>query len=245
MPRRKKRAKFVEGYGAAGDPRDKAEKRANQEEQANHEEPQQTSQEEQASQEEPQHGQPEERKQVLDGGVEESKTEERSKLLPRPPPIVLGPAFWGVPDEERDALVEGGVKALGRTSPQMDLLLYGSSPEFIALRVQFEVEVRELRLKATPELFEERMAELTRRHLDVAAVDLALQRRRITAEGHARDVAVELHMPPEQVATELHQRRIHDCVLQLFKVLTRRRLSVLRGEPLPRLDSVFAKVKLE
>ncbi len=223
VPRRKKRAKFVEGYGAAGDPRERVVA-----EQVAHDEPP---------------------VRAEAGGAEECKSgaaeAKEDARLPRPPPIVLGPAFWGVADEERDALVEGGVKALGRTNPQMDLVLYGSSPDFIALRTQFEVEVRELRLKASPEMFAERMAELTRRQLDVAAVDSALQRRRITAEGHARDVAAELHMPPDQVATDVHQRRIHDCVLQLFRVLTRRRLSVLRGEPLPRLDSVFAKVKLE
>ena len=144
-----------------------------------------------------------------------------------------------------DSLVEGGVKITGKTNPLLDLVLYGGSPDFIALRMQFEVEVRQLRMKAPAHVFAARMAELTRRQLDVDAVDLALQRRRVAAEAHAREVAEELHTPPDRRASEIEQQRIQDCVLQLFRVLTRRRMSVLRGEQLPRLDSVFAKVKLE
>ena len=101
-----------------------------------------------------------------------------------------------------------------------------------------------LRAKASSDVVASRMAELEQRRLTPALIEAALIFRRDQAYAHALEVAAELHLPPEQVSSETEVRRIHDNVLQLFRVLHRRRVAVLRGEKLPRENSVFSKVKL-
>lgn len=122
--------------------------------------------------------------------------------------------------------------------------LFHSSAEFEVLRQDYEYELNGLRAKASSDVVASRMAELEQRRLTPALIEAALIFRRDQAYAHALEVAAELHLPSEQVSSETEVRRIHDNVLQLFRVLHRRRVAVLRGEKLPRENSVFSKVKL-
>lgn len=80
-----------------------------------------------------------------------------------------------------------------------------------------------------------RTSELTARGLDDASIAHALEQRRLAVEQLCIDEG-------RQLADAVVVAKVNASMLQLHKVLLRRRLAVIQGRPLPPLDSVFARV---
>lgn len=121
---------------------------------------------------------------------------------------------------------------------------YRDSPEFQKLRAIYERELKEMKATTSPEVAAERLVELERRSLTPAHIDAALRYRQKTMQDNMADEAAELHLPPETATSPVAVQRVHDYVLQLYRMLHQRQVDVLRGNRLPRLGSVFSKVKL-
>ncbi len=117
-------------------------------------------------------------------------------------------------------------------------LLYPDVAEFQRLRAE-GVQARVDMLAGIPsDLAEVRLRDIAERRLTDFEVEQCLVRRkRVLEEKYMEEVPEGT--PLEQVLTPVAQQRIQDAVLQLFKVLHRRRLAVLQGYKLPPLDSVF------
>lgn len=117
-------------------------------------------------------------------------------------------------------------------------LLYADVAGFQALRME-GVQARVDMLAGVPsDLAELRLRDIAERRLTDFEVEQCLVRRKgVLEEKYVEEVPAGT--PLEQVLTPVAQQRIQDAVLQLFKVLHRRRLAVLQGHKLPPLDSVF------
>lgn len=173
---------------------------------------------------------------------EQKRVIKKSKVKPLITPDAVQPES-DKSDTVEAGRMETGIDFLAKATDDAEALLFRGAVEFDALRLDYELELSELRMKAGTSVFNARLKELERRQLTPAWIEAALKYRRNQAHVHLLEVAEELHLPPEKVTSEVELKRIHDNVLQLFRVLHRRRIAVLRGEQLPRLNSVFSKVK--
>lgn len=80
-----------------------------------------------------------------------------------------------------------------------------------------------------------RTSELTLRGLDDEGIAGALDARRRAVEQLCLDEGREL-------SDGVVVAKVHTSIVQLHKVLLRRRLAVLQGRPLPPIESVFGRV---
>jgi hypothetical protein len=147
---------------------------------------------------------------------------------------------------EHDSDSSGSVSGHSEREPDLAApadVPYADSAPFRDLRLKFESEVNDMHIKAAPDVAATRLAELEERHLTPAHVDAALRFRRKAVQENMASRAEEYHEPLDVLTSPLAVQRVHDCVLQLMRVLSRRQVAVLRGEKLPRARTIFSMVK--
>lgn len=118
-------------------------------------------------------------------------------------------------------------------------LLYADHAEFARIRAETLQARVDLLSGLSSDVAERRLREVQERHLTDFEVEQCLLRRKQVLEEKYMD-EVPAGTPTENVLTPSTQLKIQEAVLQLLKVLHRRRLSILQGHKLPPLDSVFA-----
>jgi hypothetical protein len=126
----------------------------------------------------------------------------------------------------------------GSSPITLPALLYADVAEFQRLRSE-GVQARVDMLAGVPsDLAESRLRDIAERRLTDFEVEQCLVRRKqVLEEKYVEEVLPGTLL--ELVFTAVAQQRIQDAVLQLLKVLHRRRLAVLQGYKLPPVDSVF------
>jgi len=97
--------------------------------------------------------------------------------------------------------------------------------EFVELQRTCLYNINELVYTLPHEVFEERAATVEARGLSDAAIVRALAERKLAVE----------------TAHESSAAKVQESMLQLFRVLCRRKIAVLQGQQLPDSDSLFAR----
>lgn len=126
-------------------------------------------------------------------------------------------------------------------APMSSPLLYADHTEFARIRAETIQARVDLLSGLSSDVAEKRLCEVQERHLtDFEVEQCLLRRKQVLEEKYTEDVPEGT--PTEHVLTPVTQLKIQDAVLQLLKVLHRRRLAVLQGHKLPPLDSVFSSL---
>jgi len=126
-------------------------------------------------------------------------------------------------------------------APLSSPLLYADHTEFARIRAETIQARVDLLSGLSSDVAEKRLCEVQERHLtDFEVEQCLLRRKQVLEEKYMEDVPEGT--PTEHVLTPGTQLKIQDAVLQLLKVLHRRRLAVLQGHKLPPLDSVFSSL---
>ena len=123
-------------------------------------------------------------------------------------------------------------------APVASPLLYMDHDEFARIRAEALQARVDLLSGLSSDVAERRLREVKERHLTDFEVEQCLMRRKQMLE-EKYIAEVPEGTPTENVLTPAIQLKVQDAVLQLLKVLHRRRLAVLQGHKLPPLDSVF------
>lgn len=111
--------------------------------------------------------------------------------------------------------------------------LFADDPEFVALRAGGVTARVELMASMPDVVAQARLSEVAARQLTDFEMECALHRRKaVLEEKYASD-----GLSAEELAAKIKSR-----VLQLFRVLHRRRLAILNGHKLPPVGSLFAKM---
>lgn len=136
---------------------------------------------------------------------------------------------------------ERATRALVQThlSPLPSSLLYMDVDEFARIRAEALQARVDMLAGLSSVVAEQRLKDIKERHLTDFEVEQCLMRRKQVLEDKYLEEVPE-GTPCEQVFTTQIQQKIQDAVLQLLRVLHRRRLSVLQGHKLPPVDSVFS-----